>query len=372
MLGGPVQPATSELRQHAESVPLPHIRSLWPGPYELSPPLRTQSNNHFAPATLKRKASQTPLPDEHAAKKQSKWTPEEDNRIIQLRGRGIKWDDIANHLPGRSSISCRLRYQNYLEKRAIWDEEKKNRFAKCYERFKEQIWQPVATQMGIPWRSAEWMHWQLGEQEMGARAKATVLQPHPSTTSTGMSSSVQAPVVLASASYGFTPFNAPQSTPQLHQVPPPMSQGPPAHGSQRNDSGFSASGRTSLRSLDSRSFSSVTPPEIELQSDEDFGGIAPVPEMPSAIKREMENPNYTETHHVREQKDKAAVFPQLEHETGCRGAKCPDGISQHNAAGSSKSIKREPEETGRKATVPSVTQMCNFTVRGGTKLEPDS
>lgn len=226
--------------------------------------------------------------------------------------------------------------------------------------------------MGIPWRSAEWMHWQLGEQEMSARAKATVLQPHPSTTSTGMSSSSQVPVAPASAPYGFTPFNAPQSTPQLHQVPLPMSQGPPAHGSQRNDSGFSASGRTSLESLDPRSFSSVTPPKIELQFDEDFGGIAPVPEMQSVIKREMENPNYTETYHVREQKDKAAVSPQLEHETGCRGARSLDGISQRSATGSSKSIKREPEETGREATVPSATQMCEFTVWGGTNLEPDS
>jgi len=135
MLGGPVQPATPGLRQHAEPAPLPRIRSLWPGPYELSPPLHTQSNNHFSTATRKRRAPQTPLPDEHAAKKQSKWTPEEDNRIIQLRGRGTKWDDIANHLPGRSSISCRLRYQNYLEKRAIWDEEKKNKLARGYERY---------------------------------------------------------------------------------------------------------------------------------------------------------------------------------------------------------------------------------------------
>jgi hypothetical protein len=47
----------------------------------------------------------------------------------------MKWDDIAKRLPGRSSISCRLRYQNYLEKRAIWDEEKKNRLARLYARY---------------------------------------------------------------------------------------------------------------------------------------------------------------------------------------------------------------------------------------------
>jgi hypothetical protein len=32
------------------------------------------------------------------------------------------------------------------------------------------MWQKVATEMDIPWRSAESMHWQLGEQEMSARA----------------------------------------------------------------------------------------------------------------------------------------------------------------------------------------------------------
>lgn len=68
------------------------------------------------------------------AKKQSKWTPEEDLLIIDLRGRGMKWDDISQRLPGRSPISCRLHYQNYLERRSEWDEERKNKLARLYER----------------------------------------------------------------------------------------------------------------------------------------------------------------------------------------------------------------------------------------------
>jgi hypothetical protein len=52
----------------------------------------------------------------------------------------MKWDDIAKRLPGRSSISCRLRYQNYLEKRAIWDEEKKNKLARLYARYVHCSW----------------------------------------------------------------------------------------------------------------------------------------------------------------------------------------------------------------------------------------
>ena len=32
------------------------------------------------------------------------------------------------------------------------------------------MWALVAKEMGIPWRAAEAMHWQLGEQEMARRA----------------------------------------------------------------------------------------------------------------------------------------------------------------------------------------------------------
>lgn len=47
----------------------------------------------------------------------------------------MKWEDISKHLPGRSAISCRLRFQNYLERRSEWDDEKKNKLARLYERF---------------------------------------------------------------------------------------------------------------------------------------------------------------------------------------------------------------------------------------------
>lgn len=70
----------------------------------------------------------------HPAKKQSKWSPYEDSKIISLRAEGMKWEDISRHLPGRSAISCRLHYQNYLERRSEWDEDRKDRLARLYER----------------------------------------------------------------------------------------------------------------------------------------------------------------------------------------------------------------------------------------------
>jgi hypothetical protein len=86
---------------------------------------------------LKRKAPQILTPEESRTKKLTKWTPEEDNLMIQLRNLNKKWDDIAERLPGRSSVSCRLRYQNYLkiEKEKIWKDADKEKLAGIYARY---------------------------------------------------------------------------------------------------------------------------------------------------------------------------------------------------------------------------------------------
>lgn len=98
------------------------------GPVHAGPPSLTP--NPQAPADS---ASQTTLTEESPAKKHFTWTPEEDARVIELRGQRKKWTDIAKQM-GRSPNSCRLRYQNYLEKHA-WDEEKKNKLAILYARY---------------------------------------------------------------------------------------------------------------------------------------------------------------------------------------------------------------------------------------------
>lgn len=65
---------------------------------------------------------------------QIKWCTEEEIKVIRLRNAGLKWEDVAKELPGRSDMACRLHYQNYLEKRTMWDDDLKNRLAYCYER----------------------------------------------------------------------------------------------------------------------------------------------------------------------------------------------------------------------------------------------
>ncbi|KAK6362501.1 hypothetical protein LTS17_012793 [Exophiala oligosperma] len=120
--------------------------------------------------TAKRLSTSQDHPVQSPAKKQSKWSPEEDTKIIHLRHDGMKWEDISKHLPGRSAISCRLHYQNYLERRSEWDEDRKNKLARLYERFRAEMWLKAAEEMAMPWRAVEAMHWQMGEHEMAKRA----------------------------------------------------------------------------------------------------------------------------------------------------------------------------------------------------------
>ncbi|EDN03760.1 predicted protein [Histoplasma mississippiense (nom. inval.)] len=108
--------------------------------------------------------SDSPQARQISDKKRPKWSPEEDVLIIELRQRGMAWGDISKELPGRSALSCRLHYQNYLERRSEWSEDRKTKS-------KSQMWAKIAEEMSIPWRAVEAMHWQLGEQEMARRAR---------------------------------------------------------------------------------------------------------------------------------------------------------------------------------------------------------
>ncbi|KAF2818176.1 hypothetical protein CC86DRAFT_309722 [Ophiobolus disseminans] len=355
MLGGPVLPAISELQRHPNPRTHPQFRPLYAGHLVHAGLQGPPRMNGSPPQALKRQASQTPLPEESPAKKQFKWTLEEDNLTIKLRGQGIKWDDIAKHLPGRSSISCRLRYQGYLEKRAVWDEEKKNKLARLYARFKDQMWQMVATEMCIPWRSAETMHWQLGEQEMSARANVPVFQLHPSATGAGVSSPSQVPVVPTPAPHGFTAANAAQSaitTCAASSTTTSYIVGSNARVPPTN----------SRRRADSQSRASVTPqfsqllPQVHAALAEDLVSgtrTAPVPDLQSGIKREGEGSNYIEPYKKRRREAGYASPTPGRAQSGVYESR------SHLSTGSSKSIKQELETMGRASAISSPQLLDN-------------
>jgi len=126
---------------HAQNLP-PLSATLGPAPPSLvgpslPGPSKPSQTSSIAPSIpLKRSADDSSVRDVMPPEKRhhGKWTPEEDNIAIELRRQGMKWEDIAKHIPGRSAISCRLRYQNYSEKRPDWNEEKKNKLARLYNR----------------------------------------------------------------------------------------------------------------------------------------------------------------------------------------------------------------------------------------------
>ena len=235
-------------------------------------------------------------------------------------------------------------------------------------RFKDQMWQKVATEMGIPWRSAESMHWQLGEQEMSARANAPVFQLHPSATSNGSpSQNAATPAQIpAPTSHGFTPANAIQLMPtpppapaqQYQSTPPPQQQVPVHSLHQRTDSG-SSQGRRRNDSFSRRranlSRSSVPPqlsqplPQIHPCSAEDLvsgARTAPAPGMQSEIKRE--GFSYIEPYQKRW--EGGATGPAtIDLDTRSLGGRSPDRQSQHSATGSIRSFKRESGEYERPA-----------------------
>lgn len=49
--------------------------------------------------------------------KRVKFAPEEDAKLIQLRGNGMEWEVISGHLEGRSAVSCRRRFTEHLQPR---------------------------------------------------------------------------------------------------------------------------------------------------------------------------------------------------------------------------------------------------------------
>lgn len=272
----------------------------------------------------------------------------------------MKWDDIAKRFPGRSSIACRLRYQNYLEKRAIWDEEKKNKLARLYARFKDQMWQKVASEMQIPWRSAESMHWQLGEQEMSARANAPVFQLHPSATGGG------SPTGGAPAALHLTPVSSPHPL-QISGLGQPLENPglsrPQHHRSESNQSQTRRrNGSFSRRRSDGARVRTSLPPQLgqalpQLQPvcESDFvSGIRTAPVMEATQtaqtgqKRDRESVGFVEPY-LRKRREKEEGIESAR--PGSQGTKSPESTSHRSVASSDKGAgneQRENEEEERR------------------------
>ena len=83
------------------------------------------------------------------------------------------------------------------------------------------MWAPLATELGIPWRAAEAMHWQLGEADMARRAGVTPFS---------LSSASSAPSGPSGMTSAVPPGVPPSSNlPGTGPLPSPYAQYPPQY-----------------------------------------------------------------------------------------------------------------------------------------------
>lgn len=90
------------------------------------------------------------------------------------------------------------------------------------------MWGPLAAELGIPWRAAEAMHWQLGETEMARRAGVVPF------TLASSSSTSNAPVSTSQAPPPGS-FYLPQGSPETHSTRPSRSS---SLGQRSDDLGY--------------------------------------------------------------------------------------------------------------------------------------
>ncbi|KAK3169302.1 hypothetical protein OEA41_008685 [Lepraria neglecta] len=193
-------------------------------PAPASPPIRHQQHQQLlvTPPTSLPKTSQIPfkqnpnpcrapgkrrqpkkkLPISRPAKR-PRWSEAEDKKVVRLRRSGKEWNDVSLEMPGRSAMSCAMRYKNHLKHDLKFQPyvEKQIRLARLYARYgfelsfgpislalieislrrsstddtlryRADLWQPIATVLGISWSECEAMHWELGEVEIARLAVA--------------------------------------------------------------------------------------------------------------------------------------------------------------------------------------------------------
>ncbi|KAI4282634.1 MAG: hypothetical protein L6R38_002794 [Xanthoria sp. 2 TBL-2021] len=127
---------------------------------------------------IKRTASTSTQVSRHVSKKpRRQWSDTDSDKLLKLRGANTKWDEVARrHFPGWTPTACRLRYQNYLEKKYNWTDEKKS-LAVLYECRKQEMWTQIAKALNLPWRAVEDMHWVIGQEDMVILAGDRLLHP---------------------------------------------------------------------------------------------------------------------------------------------------------------------------------------------------
>ncbi|GLA67730.1 hypothetical protein AtubIFM54640_001226 [Aspergillus tubingensis] len=99
------------------------------------------------------------------------WALDEDATVIAMHDHGERWEQISQHLPGRTPKACECRYA-FLRHRPEWNESWKNSIAYWYQQYKSELWAHVSEKTRLPERDIEALVWHLGPWEIARRAAA--------------------------------------------------------------------------------------------------------------------------------------------------------------------------------------------------------
>ncbi|KAG5971214.1 hypothetical protein E4U56_007054 [Claviceps arundinis] len=112
-----------------------------------------------------------PFQQQGATWPNSDWSGDEETFLFAQRRNNMLWCDIARLLPGRTAESCYIYHFEQSATGPEWPQERKNELCKHYERLKKIMWAKIGDGLKIPWQSVEFIHWQLGMQEIKKRAE---------------------------------------------------------------------------------------------------------------------------------------------------------------------------------------------------------
>lgn len=79
------------------------------------------------------------------------WSSEEDNILLDAKGRGMSWEEIhRQHFPGKSANACRKRHERVLAKmrNTDWDDARIQRVTNAYSRHRHLMWAPMCKELG--------------------------------------------------------------------------------------------------------------------------------------------------------------------------------------------------------------------------------
>lgn len=98
------------------------------------------------------------LPEPVVSNHASNWSSQDDAILLNARSRGHGWSQIQReHFRNKTANACRKRHERLIAKRRglEWNQDMLEKLSTEYIKLREQIWQPLAHNVGEKWQDVE-------------------------------------------------------------------------------------------------------------------------------------------------------------------------------------------------------------------------